>query len=171
MNIQAERSRQWLTRALIKRMQTSAFDKITITDIAAEAGVSRLTFYRNFESKEQILQCHFDALFEEYKAGLQNVSDLRTVLTHSFSYIQRESDLIRMMMKQGLAALIQRPFDDYFRIVLERVTLPGEISYFQKRFLAGGVFFIMVDWIQDGKGLTPEDIADEILTLVQLKKQ
>lgn len=168
MNIQAERSRQWLTQALMKLMQTSAFDKITITDITAEAGVSRLTFYRNFESKEQILQCHFDALFDEYKSGLPEGSDLRTVLTHSFSYIQRECGLIRLMMRQGLAALIQRPFDDYFSIVLEKVTLPGEISYFQKRFLAGGVFFIMVDWIQDSRGLAPEEIADEILTLVKM---
>jgi AcrR family transcriptional regulator len=168
--MQIERSRQWLTEALIKQMKTTPFDRITITDIAAKAGVSRLTFYRNFESKEEILQCYFDTLFEEYKSGLSEDADLRSVLTHSFSYIQRESSLIRLMMKQNLTALIQRPFDDYFRRILKKVSLPRQVDHFQKRFLAGGVFFIMIDWIQDSKDLSPEEIADDILTLLNMKQ-
>ena len=45
----------YLTQALIELIEKKPFDKITITDIAEKAGVSRITFYRHFNSKTDII--------------------------------------------------------------------------------------------------------------------
>lgn len=44
-----------ITSALLEMMKTKPFDSITITGLTKRAGVGRVSFYRNFESKEDIL--------------------------------------------------------------------------------------------------------------------
>lgn len=50
-------------------MEKKPFHAVTITDIAQRAGVSRLTFYRNFKSKEAILRQYYDDEFNRFLAG------------------------------------------------------------------------------------------------------
>ena len=45
-----------LQTALIYLMNKKDFDKITITELVKKAGVSRMAFYRNYNSKEDILE-------------------------------------------------------------------------------------------------------------------
>ena len=52
--------RESITEALLLLMQVQPFAQITITDLVQKAGVSRVSFYRNFESKEDVLLCRLD---------------------------------------------------------------------------------------------------------------
>lgn len=47
--------RESLTDALFSLMSKKEFNDITITELSKKAGVSRLSFYRNYTSKEEIL--------------------------------------------------------------------------------------------------------------------
>ena len=44
-----------ITEALFALMDKKDFSKITVTDIIEEAKVARASFYRNYESKEDLL--------------------------------------------------------------------------------------------------------------------
>ena len=55
-----------ITTALIGMMDRKAFDNITITELVKEAGVSRVSFYRNFESKKDVLEKYMDILINEW---------------------------------------------------------------------------------------------------------
>ena len=48
--------------ALILLMEQQDYDKITITDITKKAGVSRMTYYRLYSSKEDILLQQFSKI-------------------------------------------------------------------------------------------------------------
>ena len=50
--------------ALVQLMKQKLFVKITISEIAATAGVSRNSVYRNYENKEQILEKYIQALYQ-----------------------------------------------------------------------------------------------------------
>jgi len=54
-NITALKSKAWITESLLVLMMEKDFDKITITEIINKADLTRQTFYRNFESKENVL--------------------------------------------------------------------------------------------------------------------
>ena len=56
MNPSSRRSRRWITKALLELMMDKPYQKISITEIAEEADVVRRTFYRNFESKEDVIK-------------------------------------------------------------------------------------------------------------------
>ncbi len=47
---------EYITEALLMLMKKKAYKDITITEICTKAGVTRMSFYRNFESKEDILR-------------------------------------------------------------------------------------------------------------------
>ena len=44
-----------ITDALLKLMQTNRLSDISISQICDEAGVGRASFYRNFQSKEDVI--------------------------------------------------------------------------------------------------------------------
>lgn len=48
-------SQQWIYESLIKLMQEKSFNSISIGEITKLADLDRTTFYRNFDSKEDIL--------------------------------------------------------------------------------------------------------------------
>ena len=52
--------RESLTDALFTLMSKKEFNDITITELSKKAGVSRLSFYRNYTSKEEIIVKYLD---------------------------------------------------------------------------------------------------------------
>ena len=46
-----------IANALLSLLKTQSLNKITVTQITKEANLTRQTFYRNFEDKEDLLGC------------------------------------------------------------------------------------------------------------------
>lgn len=65
--------------------------------------------------------------------------------------------------------LLLKPFSDYFSRVLQTDIQPRTISHFQIKFIEGGLLLAMLDWIQDSKEYTQENMADIILDLLNIK--
>lgn len=57
-----------LSEALVQLMEEKPFDSITIDEIAAEAGVGRATYFRNFKSKDELLSFKMDMLLKKWYA-------------------------------------------------------------------------------------------------------
>jgi len=60
------RSKRLITEALLEIMEEVPFAKISIRDIVDKAGLTRQTFYHNFESKEDVLIHKLDDLFDGF---------------------------------------------------------------------------------------------------------
>lgn len=169
-NKQSERSKQWLIDALLALMETKSYDAITITEITKKAGVARLTFYRHFESKEQILLAHFEILFSRFFVELSETPgmDLRAALCRCFEYWKEDGEIAKLLVRQDLKTLLHQPFGDYLGRVLETKVLPRSTSHFQRKFIEGGLLLTMLDWVQDSKGYSPEEMTDMILDLINI---
>ena len=59
-NITTYMMKEYITEALLQLMKKKNFEKLTIEEITDRAGVNRSTYYRNFKSKEMIVQFYFD---------------------------------------------------------------------------------------------------------------
>ena len=64
-------TRESILLAFLDLLQTEEYSRITITDITRRAGVSRNAYYRNYDSKEGILQAKMDELGEEIRERYQ----------------------------------------------------------------------------------------------------
>jgi AcrR family transcriptional regulator len=167
-NIQARQTIQKITEALLNLMEKEPFEDITVTDITRQAGVARLTFYRHFENKEQVLLTHLDAIFESYLSEILKMDDmnLRDGLCRCFEYWKRDKRLPGFLARPGTVPLIQQSFGRYLQRVLDTNIHPRKFSYFQKKFIEGGLLLTMTDWLANPRGLTPEDMADMIIDLI-----
>ncbi len=167
---QTRQSKQKLVEALLVLMETEAFENITVTGITQKAGVARLTFYRHFESKEAILQAYLEAKFESYLDELLKVDnkDLRGGLCRCFEYWKRDKWLPCFLSQHSIVPLLQRSFGTYFQRILDINILPHKLSYFQKNFIEGGLFFVMMGWVANPQGLTPGEITDIVLGLINI---
>ena len=51
-------TKECIVTALLRLMETKSYANISITDITNLAGVSRMAYYRNYKSKDEILIKH-----------------------------------------------------------------------------------------------------------------
>ena len=75
-------TKECIVTALLRLMETQNYDSISITDITNLAGVSRMAYYRNYNSKDEILIKHItdqeERLLDELNGG--RASDMKGVI-------------------------------------------------------------------------------------------
>lgn len=100
-NEQREFSRECLLNALLVLMEKQEFSKITITELCKKAGVTRLTFYRHFESKEDVLQDYFYKIFQIFfqECVLNSNYSFIETLSRCFDYWQENRQYIILLEK------------------------------------------------------------------------
>ena len=67
-------TKECIFTALLILMEKKPYEEITITDIAKKAGVSRMSYYRLYKSKDDILIQYFNEVFEELLERAKAVS-------------------------------------------------------------------------------------------------
>ena len=74
INKQVRRTREWVFGALLSLLGKKPYDEIKIASITEEAGVARQSFYRNFESKDDIVCQYFLTLLDDYTDALTSAT-------------------------------------------------------------------------------------------------
>lgn len=167
---QAEQSKYLLTETLLEMMETQAFESITIKALTERAGISRLTYYRHFQSKEDVILAHISLVFERYFNEIRKhkTLTLKTALVLCFSYWRNDERLAKLLVKHQLTGLLYQSFSKYLEVVLSLAILPYEISHFQKKFIEGGLVTVMIDWMSYSNDKSETEVADLIIELVSI---
>lgn len=167
---QTQQSKEWITQALFELMKVKPYAKITVKDIAEKAGVSRITFYRHFEVKEDILNYRFSMLFEQYQADLENeeIYSIEEALIKCFDYWKKNRTQLELLLKNHLETIIYAPFKNYLETMLVRYHYSTGYNNTQKAFLVGGLYFAMLKFISDDNDLTAEETAESIFGILKI---
>ena len=59
-----EEARTYIVEGLLRMMRKRPYESIKVTDIVREAGVSRMTYYRHFKAKSDVLTCLIDYIIK-----------------------------------------------------------------------------------------------------------
>lgn len=166
-SILAAQSKEWLLQALLILMDKKEFKNITVKEIAAKAGVDRKTFYRHFETKEDILRFYTDRACQDYIAELESQHTLTTFTISKayFSMCQKYISFFRKLEKNNLLIFLLQAFDEYLPIIhkfFDSDDTTNNIIYYSEYALSyytGGFWNISTKWIRDGASKTPEEMA------------
>ena len=172
----AIRSQEWLANALLLLMEEKNFKDISIKEIAAKADLSRRTFYRVFETKEDPLIWHMNTLYQEFLSELQARScrQFEDVLTlylnfwyrhKRFFELLKRSDLLSFMLNQYF-----RVFPEVFKMVKGDYPLsqnPEALAY-AMAFSAGGLLSVLIKWADEGMTKTPQEILQMVDLMMQM---
>ncbi|SHJ62519.1 TetR/AcrR family transcriptional regulator [Parasporobacterium paucivorans] len=167
---QSERSKQWIIDALFELMKTKSYQEITIKDLTEKAGVARLTFYRNFETKEDVLVKHFENMFAQYLNDLNafEINTAEDALTKCFEYWKKNKVHIELFTENHLLAALSAPFGNYLETMINRYDVAKSLTVNQKQFLVGGLFFSMLEWISNEEEKSAREVAHSILEMLKL---
>lgn len=89
---QSLQRQQMIGRVLIEMMKKQPFHKISVSQLCRQAGIPRKTFYRYFETKEEVIDAYIDHLQQEYllqlPTNLSRIDQVERLLR--FWYERRE---------------------------------------------------------------------------------
>ena len=152
-------------------LEKKPFEKITVEEVCAHAGISKPTFYRYYRDKYDVMTYNFQLLFDEYFAILE-YSSLEEFLVAMYRSTQENFVQIR----RAFDILGRNSMNDviYSYAVGAMVELlakaqGGEITNRQRiqcDILAYGISYIGDNWINGRYELTPEEAAAATLELM-----
>ena len=162
----ARQSCDYITTALLDLMKKKPYRSITVKEIAERAGVARLTFYRNFTDKEDVLRAYLNRLFLRYMEELDTAETLVEALERCFSDWKEKGEFSELLVRNGLESILFQPFREYVEAVLKRYRLSDRLTESQKEFLVGGLFFSMLSWVQNDEKISARESAEQILSVL-----
>ena len=95
-----------VVNSLLTLLDEKPMDDITISELTQMAGISRMTFYRNYSCKEDILSEHFKDVLKQYKLdmgdefGKGNYYDKKNII-HCFQYFYEQKEFLESVIKRG----------------------------------------------------------------------
>ncbi|MFD1432724.1 TetR/AcrR family transcriptional regulator [Lacticaseibacillus yichunensis] len=162
---QQELSRESLQLALFDLMQHEAFASITVSALAARAGISRMGFYRNYDTKEQVLSDYFDRRVAPFYDALSASVDQgpASISQAYFAYIDRHSTLFEVLIQSGAENVLIDRFtyyvDHFYRDHVKTVPFTGDYAFFWTSFVAAGLYKMTIDWLKTGKRASVATLA------------
>ena len=89
-----------IANALLILLKTQPLNKITVTQITKEANLTRQTFYRNFEDKEDLVNWYFEKLCLDSFKEMADQTTLKKALIKKFTFIQSQNTFFKEAFKE-----------------------------------------------------------------------
>lgn len=95
----AIRSQNEITHTLLQLMQVYPYHEITVKQIILEAHLARKTFYRNFQSKDDVLDSYITGIMHQYVQSLKQEADgqLTYILDIIFSFCVQNREFLLLL--------------------------------------------------------------------------
>lgn len=152
MQLQSDLSKSYIAEALIQLMRTKKFSSITNKNITEKAGVSHITIYRNFSSKEDIIKYYLNSVLFKC-SSLWNEDE--SFAYQLFSFFQNNKDIIDLIYNANLQYLL---LDNILELYNYHKDDPVDIAY-SKVTVAYFIFGWCNEWYKRGMLETPEEMA------------
>jgi AcrR family transcriptional regulator len=155
--------------ALLALMDEKEFNDITVTNITQKAGVSRISYYRNYKSKEEIITNYINEFFEIYLEKLQGTEfEVYEYMCKFFSYIRKNKQLMNCLIRSNLSNLLLERFEFYFYFIFENL-IKSDRSPMAKKyelyFIVGGLHKIIIQWVKNDLKESDEQMASILFEL------
>ncbi len=98
-----------LTDALLALLQTMPLADISICTLCDTAGVSRASFYRNFETKEDILRTYLHHFFQNWSDAQEKNGSLplHETLGSLFAYLEQHKAFFLLLQRREQTVLMK----------------------------------------------------------------
>ena len=164
------KSKQLIQLAFYELLLKKDFESISIKEICEKAGVSRMSFYRYYSTKEDVFIVFCDETFDKFFQSIahnQNLSPrgLFVLFFESLKKYHREIDMLKKSQRETIL-LVQ--FEQYASYTASKINLPNQLTPFTIPFFAGGLFNVVMRWSNRNYIDTPEEIAEAVLRYIPI---
>lgn len=156
-------AKECIVEALIQLLDEKPLSAITISELTEKAGVSRMTYYRNYHSKEDIFETYLDdviGIYYEEVSSLMlqgNLYDMQN-LTHCFQFLKEHRYFLDSLFKSGFGYLLLKTICKYVMKTWYR-TGDDKEHFYKLQAFSGSLYNMYLAWSVDGMKETPEKMA------------
>ena len=147
--------KECITTALLQLMQEKHIDQISVIEIVKRAGVARVSFYRNFESKENVIEEHLVILIREWGEEFMSLGDLSKFSDSLIRHFYKHKEFYLMLYKQNLSNMIY----ENLRVACEVNKSTANLERYAKSMFAGMLFGWLDEWMRQGMPESPDEIT------------
>jgi len=150
--------------ALFTLLREKDYGEITISEVCAKAGLTRKTFYRDFDSLDDVVDFAVYSRVKEYLAHPTSGS-FRDSIYRFFAFCAQKKEVLSLLERQGIYPLFAKSVATYLTesSSLKALAISAGFDnenrvYFWKSFVQEECAFVEV-WIQRGFRETPEELV------------
>ena len=146
-----------LTKALLSLLEKKSLSEITVSELCNEAGLSRLSFYRNYDSMEEIIREHLTGITDTFLASTD--ANFRTTpreefITLLFEHMYGIKELVSLLIDNNLSYLLKEEFDSAFMRSVSIYNDPYAC------YAASGMYFnLFYYWFSNGCKEKPSEVS------------
>lgn len=153
--------RMCIARNLIQLMESKNFEDITITELVKKANVSRMTFYKYYKSKKEVLSDYMYEIVNDYVEDTKKRTDIGRVhefkrICHCLEFFKKYSPFIMTLVKANMYSLIIEAINNYMDTYVAPVS---HYSHYELYYYAGALSNVFIKWLESGMIEKPEKIA------------
>lgn len=156
-----EYSKYYITQALFKLMQEYEYEKISVTDIVKKAGVGRVTFYRHFKNKEDVILFYFEHNRKSFQLEqhffARTREDYLQVVTSVFRLFRENAPTLKLLRRARLEYIYLDYLNKHFaqKFKEDHPESDGYAPY----LYAGMLFNVSMAWLDNDCRESPEQLA------------
>ncbi len=162
------RVRKSITDALFELMQKKPITDISITEIIRKAEVARVSFYRNYESKEDVLVGLVRDALDDYREtadyDLKDFFSMKNIV-RVLEYYLRYGSYVLNLHRSGYASMLLEEINQFQISVAGDMPMSSSSRYRLYAF-AGGMYNTAIYWLNEVNPAPAEEIARVILDSV-----
>lgn len=168
---QKQLSKESIQQALFELLKVQEYSTVTISQLAKKAGVSRMGFYRNYDTKDQVLTDYFDNYMQELYQSLNDASpkDPTSISLDYFNYVKENAELFTVLIQSKAEQILIERFTYYVsKFYLENVqSIPFEGTYakYWNDFVSAGLYKLTIEWIKNDCRESSEFLAELVTKL------
>ena len=151
-----------ITAALLALLKEKPLSDISVSELTGRAGIGRVSFYRNYKSKEDILKEESERLIREWGRLYEEnpESTPQTLFPSLFDFYRDHKDFYTTLYEAGMSSIMMETIVGTIRITPEMQNLEA----YMKSFWAYGIYGWMLEWIRRGM----RESGEELLVLFSL---
>ncbi|WEV65027.1 TetR/AcrR family transcriptional regulator [Bifidobacterium sp. ESL0764] len=159
--------------ALFAKLKANPFAFLTVSEIAAAAGISRKTFYRHFTGKTDVARRYLEGLMSGLVDEDEQMGDMSFAegIRHYFVYFQASRPRLRLLRDNGLLDLALPIQNEVFTERFPQLNLPwhgpelGD-ERLADLFVVGGLWNVLADSLDADSPADPKRLAVTLMSQV-----
>lgn len=158
MELQSELSKKYIAEALISLMKKKDYASITNKEITDKAGLSHITIYRNFKSKDDIIKYYLNNItdiFIKTSKIIYTPNDFTSYIIKLFTHLESYKDIGILLYKSDMIHYLKDQFDRSF---LSKAKNSNETYHYA--FVSGGLYNLYYYWIKNNFKESPQELAN-----------
>ncbi len=184
MDRRSMRTRKWLQEALISLLKDKPFEALTVQEITDKADTARMTFYRHFQDKDELLKSCTEQFLEQIKPLLQSPllakeAETGTIsrqnLQKFYDYVASYHDYFKALLTGSVGASVRNQLRQFVtQLVMEALEGGGSLKTMSAppeivaTYIAEGTIGLLIWWLENDAKHPTELLAKTVVELTEV---